>query len=224
MDSFLILLIIAIPGFLTVALFRFLLLREEELTQFEFTILSASASLIIYLIVYGIEGTARDVDLIELLIYNNNEFVITSDFVIEITLLSLGLAILFAPLFSYIFIKCELIGHILKFFHDEEIIDEPVWDRTFKKFKGDMWIIVHTNSAEIYYGVAHRHSMKKEKRQLLLKHPAKFNKDGDLEYLDDSDEILFFEEDIRRIEILKSKKNVSKKNTKNTDDNSANKL
>lgn len=185
-------LVLVLPGYYSLRLFRWLAYYEEEITNTDVLVGSLTFSLVIYIIAGIFCGLSTFDEIRDLLLNPWNVGVVIVIIFGTGTLPGLGM-------------------RWVKTGKNEIFI--TVWDAMMDKSLGTgkaTWVIVYTNDGKEYKGYIHRFGHKKEKKDLTLKLPIRIVRNDDSTVREEfqvGDEVYFNESDINRIVFLKEVNN-----------------
>ena len=180
-------LVLVLPGYYSLRLFRWLAYYEEEITNTDVLVGSLTFSLVIYIIAGIFCGLSSFDEIRDLLLNPYN--------VGLVLVLIFGAGIL--PGLGVRWWKTR----------NNEIF-VTVWDAMMYKSldtKNATWVIVYTNDGKEYKGYIHLFGHKKEKKDLTLKLPIRIVRNDDSTVREEfqvGDEIYFKESDINRMIFL----------------------
>lgn len=177
--------VLLVPGFITIILFKKIAMREKKLTDFETTVWSLSASLAVYA-VFGYITGLDDIDLIR-----ENIFM-----PVNITLL-FGLAIAFGGCF----------GAISRVLSRRGYRSGDCWEACFKSAAAEgSYVLVYTADGKEYMGELCFAGVSESSKEITLRNPTVVLRDSEGCVLGDFEigkNILFKENDVRRVVFLK---------------------
>lgn len=177
--------VLLVPGFVTIILFKKIAMREKKLTDFETTVWSLSASLAVYA-VFGYITGLDNIDLIR-----ENIFI-----PVNIVLL-FGLATIFGGCF----------GAMSRMLFRRGYRSGDCWEACFKSAaaKGS-YILVYTADGKEYMGELFLAGVSESSKEITLRNPTVILRDSEGYVLSDFEigkNILFKESDVRRVVFLK---------------------
>ena len=177
--------VLLVPGFLTIALFKKIAIREGKLNDFETTIWSLVASLAIY-IVFGYLTGIHNIDLIR-----ENILMPTN------LILLFGLALTFGGCF----------GGLSRLLFRRGYQSGDCWEACFiSAAKKGSYVLVYTIDGKEYIGELCLAGVSGSPREIVLKNPRVILRDSEWAVMDDfemGNNILFKENDVRRVVFLK---------------------
>ncbi|MFX0207088.1 MAG: hypothetical protein ACFFDT_13955 [Candidatus Hodarchaeota archaeon] len=177
--------IIIIPGFISLCLFRWLAVYERKITDNQLTLMSLVCSFFIYGIFSYLTGISEIDKFRDIIFVPRNLFLI----------LILGMIIGGIP------------GILIRFLYRRNILTGECWEIAMKEAsrKGS-WIIVYTSDEKEYMGTLHYSGSGDDPREISIRSPTMIirNKQGEVENeFDCGKEIFFTEEDIKRVVFFK---------------------
>ena len=172
--------VILIPGFISLTLFRWLSKYERKISDNQLTLLSLSCSLVIYVIMGSITGI-KNIDDYSIKIFEPDYLLL---------ILSIGVLIGGIP------------GGIIGYVRRNVIIGE-CWEIAMRtaSINGD-WVIVYTNDNIEYLGSLHYSGMGNDPREISIRDPTMIvrNEKGEIENeFSVGKEIFFTATDIKRV-------------------------
>jgi hypothetical protein len=181
LDEVALVIVLLVPGFFSLSLFRWLSIDEKKLSDNQLVIWSVFVSLLIY-VINGVFTGITDVNLIK------------DRMLLPTTLLSvLGLSVLFGI----------VPGLIVKYFFRGNIVRGDPWCAAMKKAAEGAWVNVFTVGGQEYSGYLHYVGGEEEcskeisiREPLLIQRNLKNNNSQEIKM---GKEILFTEKDISRI-------------------------
>lgn len=172
-------LIILVPGFVTLSLIRHSAIFDRTLSDNETIYWSLFCSMIIFTTyLYG----KTDVTFQQL----SEEF-IQYENISKIIVISLVYGLVF--------------GYFVKIAFRRSIFRDDCWELCFKNAsKNETWLSVYTNDGEEYQGQLHYNSGSIDPREFTIRHPHKIVRQEDQVIEKEwGEEILFIEDDIKRV-------------------------
>ena len=178
-------LIIIIPGFISLCLFRWLTVYERKISENQLILLSLVCSLFIYGIFSYLTGISNIDNFRDIIFMPNNLLLI----------LAIGLAIGGIP------------GLFIKFAFRRNVLTGDCWEITMKEAsRMGSWVIVYTNDGKEYEGSLHYSGSGDDPREISIRNPTMIirNAKGELENeFEWGKEIFFPQADIKRIVFFK---------------------
>lgn len=177
--------IIIMPGFISLCLFRWLAVYERKISNNELTLMSLVCSFFIYGIFSYLTGIS-DIDK-----FRDNIFVPHN----LLLILLLGIVIGGTP------------GIIIRHFYRKNVLTGDCWEIAMKvaSRKGS-WIIVYTDDGNEYMGTLHYSGSGEDPREISIRNPTMIirNNSGEIENeFEWGKEIFFTTDDIKRVVFFK---------------------
>jgi hypothetical protein len=179
-DDVAFIIVLLIPGFFSLTLFRWLTIDEKKISDYQMVIWSVFVSLIIY-VVHGYFTGITDVNLIK------------EKMILPINLLSiLGLSMVFGI----------VPGLIVKFAFKSNVVRGDPWLATMKKAAEGAWVNIFTVGGQEYSGYLNYIGGTDCPKEISIREPLLIKRDSKGKISDEIEmgkEILFTEKDIARI-------------------------
>ena len=182
LTDIIVVIVLVSPGFISFIVFKWLSIVEKKFSELEIIIYSLIFSLLIYPIFGAITGCS-DIDSLRNSIFQPNNVAL---------IVGLGLLFGFIP------------GGIVRLSLRKGLIREDCWNLCMGRAdKSNSWVIVYTKDGFEYKGILHLSGTKGEhSRELVIEKPKLILRDKNGKLLNEiktGSEILFLQEDIRRV-------------------------
>ena len=182
LTDIIVVIVLVSPGFISFIVFKWLSIVEKKFSELEIIIYSLIFSLLIYPIFGAITGCS-DIDSLRNSIFQPNNVAL---------IVGLGLLFGFIP------------GGIVRLSLRKGLIREDCWNLCMGRAdKSNSWVIVYTKDGFEYKGILHLYGTKGEHpRELVIEKPKLILRDKNGKLLNEiktGSEILFLQEDIRRV-------------------------
>jgi len=173
--------VVLIPGFLTLTLFRWLAILENKISDYVLTVYSLSFSLLI-LTIYAFHTNITDIDVIR-------TNILSPTYLVEILAIALSLGVGF--------------GLIVRYAFRRRIVRGSPWEASMTvASKEGCWVIVYTEDGREYKGTLHRSGGGDYPSEISIRDPKQILRDDQFKIKREIPvglEILFREKDIRRV-------------------------
>ena len=173
--------VMLIPGFVALVLFRWIMVLERKISDYQLVIWSVFLSLLIYGVFGWYTGISNLDDIRDSILLPEN--------LVGILALSLFLGVV--P------------GSILRIAFRRNIVRGDSWESAMREAsKEGSWVIIYTSDGHEYLGTLHYSGMKDFSKEVSIRNPIQVYRDskGNLEEkVEFGKEILFSEKDILRI-------------------------
>jgi len=177
--------IILIPGFISLSLFRWLAVYEKEISDDQMRLMSLVCSLFIYGIFSNMKNIS-DIDKFRDVIFIPSNLIL---------ILSIGIGVGAIP------------GLVIKYGWRHNITSGDCWDIVMKKAsRNGTWVTVYTNDDNEYMGALNYSGCDNDPRDITIRSPTKIirNDEGDLlKEVEMGKEVFFPEHDIKRVVFYK---------------------
>lgn len=183
----LIVIILLVPGFLSVTIIRKITIMERKLSDYETTLWSVIASLIVYSI-FGWFTGITNIDSIR-------DNIFSSSYLSFLLLIAVVLGCLVGLFIRFVILR------------DVKLIPGTCWDAAFQKMseKGG-YLIVYTHNGLEYKGKLHFSGKNETSKELVIREPKQILRDKEWKVIGEiemGNELLFTEKDVQRVVFFK---------------------